>query len=30
MTETPGGAILAYEAPAGGVRVDVRPDEDTV
>lgn len=30
MAETPGGEILVYEAPDGGVRVDVRLDQDTV
>ncbi len=30
MTETPGGEILVCEAPDGGVRVDVRLDQDTV
>lgn len=31
MTETtPGGEILVYEAPDGGVRVDVRLDRETV
>lgn len=31
MTETtPGGEILVYQAPDGGVRVDVRLDRETV
>ena len=28
--ESPGGEVLVYEAPDGGVRVDVRLDRDTV
>lgn len=30
MAATPGGEVLVYEAPDGGVRVDVRLEHDTV
>lgn len=30
MDNTPGGEVLVYEAPDGGVRVDVRLDQETV
>lgn len=30
MNDAPGGEVLVYEAPDGGVRVDVRLDHDTV
>lgn len=30
MAQTPGGEVLVYEAPDGGVRVEVKLDRDTV
>jgi hypothetical protein len=30
MAQAPGGEVLVYEAPGGGVRVEVRLDRDTV
>ncbi|MBW6493780.1 MAG: virulence RhuM family protein [Burkholderiaceae bacterium] len=30
MAQAPGGEVLVYEAPDGGVRVDVKLDHDTV
>jgi len=30
MTQTPGGEVLVYEAPDGGVRVEVKLNRDTV